>query len=209
MVNIKKAIKSHTKSFKSTSPKTTARTLTSMTRFCPRWNNLPLMRWGPLMPLFSPIKGRITSSCLDSISCSTKIWKSTLFSVTPIPVFSSVALYSLKSSPDLSKMSSSNYSLILGSASTPFTPRHSNGPTPKSSKWVTTLSTIWSSSWFLMRHQTESNWKDCMGLKRASETKLVRWKRRRRSMRMMALKRRSGMRTKIHELIVPEVPFDN
>jgi hypothetical protein len=48
-----------------------------------------------------------------------------------------------------------------------------------------------------------------MGLKRASEIKLVRWKRRRRSMRMMVLKRRSGMRTKIHEIIVHEVPFNN
>lgn len=59
-----------------------------------------------------------------------------------------------------------------------------------------------------MRHQTENNWRDCTGLKRASEIKLVRWKRRRRSTKMMALKRMSGMRTKIHELIVPEVPFD-
>jgi hypothetical protein len=41
-----------------------------------------------------------------------------------------------------------------------------------------------------------------MGLKRVSEKKWVRWKKRKRSMRMMALKRRSGMRTKIHEHIV-------
>ena len=44
--------------------------------------------------------------------------------------------------------------------------------------------------------------KNFMGLKKDLETKSVRWKRSKRSMKMMELKISNGIKTKIHEFVV-------